>query len=92
MTHGDVVLASTLDSGKPNHTFAQGEHLHAVVPVPGTDLIVTTNSGDNTAKIISATDGSLIKALKPRRQDADGAAYDPSERPGGGDQRRRRRR
>ncbi|HLY77822.1 MAG TPA: hypothetical protein VKQ70_00495, partial [Caulobacteraceae bacterium] len=50
--------------------------LHAAVPVPGTDVIVTTNSGDNTAKIINATDGHELASI-PTEKDADGAAYDP---------------
>jgi len=76
VAHGAVVLAIDVDSGTLNPAFAQGNRLHAVVPVPGTDLIVTTNSGDNTAKVISATDGRLLASI-PTAEDADGAAYDP---------------
>jgi len=76
VAHGAVVLAIDVDSGTLNPAFAQGNRLHAVVPVPGTDLIVTTNSGDNTAKMISATDGRLLASI-PTAEDADGAAYDP---------------
>ena len=76
VAHGAVVLAIDVDSGTLNPAFAQGNRLHAVVPVPGTDLIVTTNSGDNTAKVISATDSRLLASI-PTAEDADGAAYDP---------------
>jgi DNA-binding beta-propeller fold protein YncE len=76
VTHSDVVIAIDADSGKANLAFAKGDHLHAAVPVPGTDLIVTTNSGDNTARIISAKDGSLLASI-PTAKDSDGAAYDP---------------
>jgi DNA-binding beta-propeller fold protein YncE len=75
VTHADVVLAIDADSGKANLAFAKGDHLHAAVPVPGTDLIVTTNSGDNTARIISAKDGSLLASI-PTAKDSDGAQYD----------------
>ncbi len=76
VTHGTVVIAIDADSGKANPAFAKGNHLHAAVPVPGTDVIVTTNSGDNTAKIISAKDGHELASI-PTAKDADGAAYDP---------------
>jgi DNA-binding beta-propeller fold protein YncE len=77
VAHSTVVLALDLATNKLNPSFAAGDRLHAVVPVPGSDLIVTTNSGDNTAKILNAADGSLIKALTVAA-DADGAAYDPA--------------
>jgi DNA-binding beta-propeller fold protein YncE len=76
ITHGTVVLAIDADSGKMNPAFAQGNRLHAAVAVPGTDLVVTTNSGDNTAKIVSAVDGKLLASI-PTANDADGAQYDP---------------
>lgn len=77
VTHGTVVLALDLASGQLNANFAQGARLHEVVAVPGQDLLVTTNSGDSTVKLIKASDGSLIKSL-PVAPDADGAAYDPA--------------
>jgi len=76
ITHSDVVIAIDVATGKLDPAFAKGDHLHAAVPVPGTDLIVTTNSGDNTARIISAKDGSQLASI-PTAKDADGAAYDP---------------
>jgi DNA-binding beta-propeller fold protein YncE len=76
VTHGDVVIAIDADSGKLDPAFAKGSHLHAAVPVPGTDLLVTTNSGDNSARIISANDGRELASI-PTAKDADGAAYDP---------------
>ncbi|HEX3406714.1 MAG TPA: hypothetical protein VHS81_05710, partial [Caulobacteraceae bacterium] len=77
VTHATVVLAVDLASGKLNDNFAPGNRLHEVVVVPGRDLLVTTNSGDSTAKLLKASDGSLIKELKVAA-DADGAAYDPA--------------
>jgi len=78
-SHGNVVLSLDVDSGKLNPAFAPGNGLHAIVPVPGTDLLVTTNRGDSSAKIIKASDGSLVKSL-PVVADADGAGYDPATR------------
>ena len=76
IAHENVVIAIDADTGKVNTAFAQGAGLHAVIPVPGTDLIVTTNSGDNTAKVISAADGKLLGSI-PTGDDPDGALYDP---------------
>ncbi|MEO8927711.1 MAG: PQQ-binding-like beta-propeller repeat protein, partial [Caulobacteraceae bacterium] len=77
VAHGMSVMAIDADTGKVNADFAAGAHLHAVVPVPGTDLIVTTNSGDNTARVLSAADGKLIASV-PTAKGPDGATYDPS--------------
>jgi hypothetical protein len=77
ISHTDVVLSLNLDTGKLNPTFAQGSRLHAIVPVPGTDDLVTTNSGDASARIIEASNGALVKSLSVAA-DADGAIYDPA--------------
>jgi DNA-binding beta-propeller fold protein YncE len=76
IAHDNVVIAIDADTGKVNTVFAQGAGLHSVVPVPGTDRIVTTNSGDNTAKVISAIDGKLLASIATA-EDPDGAQYDP---------------
>jgi DNA-binding beta-propeller fold protein YncE len=45
--------------------------------VPGADRIVTTNSGDNTAKIIDAKSGAILASI-PAAADTDSASYDPA--------------
>ena len=77
VAHGAVVLAVSLSDGKLDANFAPGDHLHEVVVVPGHDLLVTTNSGDSSAKILKASDGSLLTSLKVA-DDPDSAAYDPA--------------
>jgi DNA-binding beta-propeller fold protein YncE len=77
VAHGSTVMAIDADSGKVTAAFAAGARLHAVVPVPGTGLIVTTNSGDDTARVLSAADGRLIASV-PTAKGPDSAAYDPS--------------
>jgi len=77
IAHGAQVMVIEAGSGAVIPRFADGDHLHAVVPVPGADRLVTTNSGDATARIISAADGRLIASL-PTAADPDGAGYDPS--------------
>ena len=77
VAHGMTVMAIDTVTGKANPDFAAGNRLHAVVPIPGTDRIVTTNSGDNSAKIISAVNGKLLGSVSTAN-DADGALYDPA--------------
>jgi DNA-binding beta-propeller fold protein YncE len=76
VAHGDQVLAIDADSGAMRAGFATGNHLHAVVPVPGTDRIVTTNSGDTSAKVIDAATGKVLASI-PAAPDTDSAVYDP---------------
>jgi DNA-binding beta-propeller fold protein YncE len=77
VAHGDKVMSIDADSGKANPDFAKGAHLHAVVPVPGMDRIVTTNSGDDTARVIDAKSGALLASIQTAK-DADSAAFDPA--------------
>ena len=77
VAHGVRVMSIDADKGTVNADFAAGKHLHAVVPVPGTDLLLTTNGADSSAKIISAVDGKLISSITTQK-DPDGAVFDPS--------------
>ncbi len=77
IAHGTEVMTIDADTGKVNPTFAAGDHLHEVLAVPGADLVVTTNSGDHSVRILNAADGSLVKSIDVA-DDPDGAAYDPS--------------
>ena len=80
ITHGTVVMTIDADTGKVDPAFAPpGNRLHAAVAIPGTNLVVTTNSGDDTARIVSAVDGKLLASI-PTAKDADGAQYDPKTR------------
>ncbi len=76
VAHGAAVMMIEVDSGKVTPAFAAGDHLHAVVPVPGSNLLVTTNSGDSTARIIDADTGKLIASI-PTPKDPDSAIWDP---------------
>ncbi len=77
VAHGMQVTAIDADTGAVTASFASGNHLHAVTPIPGSDRLLTTNSGDNTAKILNARTGALIAAI-PTADDADSALYDPA--------------
>jgi DNA-binding beta-propeller fold protein YncE len=76
VAHGASVMMIQAANGKVTRSFAAGNRLHAVVPVPGSNLIVTTNSGDLTAKIINADTGALITSI-PTPKDPDSAIFDP---------------
>src|SRR5579859_563710 len=60
IAHGDEVISIDTDSGKANMAFAPGDHLHGIIAVPGTGVLVASNSGDNTARLFSADDGKLL--------------------------------
>ncbi len=77
IAHASTVLSLDVADNKLNTRFAAGAGLHEIVVVPHANLLVTTNSADNTARILRASDGSLIKSLVVPA-DADGAAYDPA--------------
>lgn len=70
-----TVMVIDLATGKTDPHFSEGKHLHAAVPVPGTDVIVLTDGGENNVKIINAKTGGLLAAI-PTPKDADGAIYD----------------
>ena len=76
VSRGSDVMMIDLDTGKAAPKFAAGARLHAVVPVPGSNLLVTTNSGDSTAKILNAATGALIASIATPK-DPDSAIYDP---------------
>ncbi len=77
VAHGTQVLSIDTRTGAVRPDFAAGARLHAVVPIPGSDLLLTTNSGDNTARILSAADGHTLASV-PTAKDPDAAIYDPA--------------
>lgn len=76
IAHATRLIAIDADTGQANMDFASGDHLHGVAAVPGADVLVTSNSGDDTARILNAADGKLLAAI-PVAKDADGVQYDP---------------
>jgi DNA-binding beta-propeller fold protein YncE len=70
------VLAINVDTRAVGKSLALGEHLHAAVPVPGTVLLVTTDAGDNTARIVNVSTGAVVATITTP-DDPDAAIYDP---------------
>ena len=77
ITHGTQVMVIDADTETANPAFAPGDHLHSVAVVPGAKVVVTTNSGDSSARILDAASGALVASI-PTAKDTDGAVYDPS--------------
>ena len=77
VAHGQSVMVIDADTGMAKADFAAGDHLHEVMAIPGADLVLTTNSGDATARILNAADGALIASV-PTTKDPDAAIYDPA--------------
>ncbi len=79
VTHRTTVMMIDADSEKAAPNFAAGDRLHSVAVVPGADVLVSTNSGDTSARILDAASGKLLVSI-PTPKDTDGAVYDPSSR------------
>ena len=79
VSRGDGVMVIDADSGAATAHFADGARVHSVVPIPGSDEILTTNGNDNSARILSAKDGSL-RASVPTGKGPDAAVFDPATR------------
>ena len=79
VSHGDAIMTIDAATGTVNPHFADASRSHAVLPLNGGKQLLTTNSGDNTARIFNADTGAL-EATIATANDADGAAYDPFSR------------
>jgi len=77
VAHGSNVMMIDAETGAVKADFASGDHLHAVLPIPGRSLLLTTNSGDNTARLIDANSGVPLASI-PTAKDPDAAIYDPA--------------
>jgi YVTN family beta-propeller protein len=74
-TWGVMVLDT--DTRKLTEHFAEGVRTHAVLPIPGTDILLTTNGGDNSARFLDAKTGALLASV-PTGKSPDAAVYDPA--------------
>lgn len=79
VAHGAAVLTLDAETGAVNAAFAPGNRVHAVITVPGTGEILTTNGGDNTVRFFAPDTGRLIASL-PGGRNPDAAIYDRATR------------
>lgn len=77
IAHGASVMEIDADTGKSNPQFATGDRLHAVEAVPGSTVVVTTNGGDDSARILDAADGHLLASVHTGAK-PDAEVYDPA--------------
>ena len=76
VARGDGVMAVDLPTGKVTPTLVPGQHVHAVVPLPGGTLL-STNGDSDTVTIADAKTGHVI-ATAPTGKGPDAAVFDPS--------------
>jgi YVTN family beta-propeller protein len=79
VSHGDAIMVIDADSGHLDPHFADASRSHAVLPLDSGKELLTTNSGDNTARIFDTATGKLLAKISTAN-DADGAAYDPASK------------
>ena len=79
VSHGDTIVTIDGDTGQINPHYADASRSHAVLPLNGGHELLTTNSGDKTARIFNADTGALLATIATPDDD-DGAAYDPASK------------
>jgi hypothetical protein len=70
------VMKLDLRSRQATMDFVKGENVAAVLIIPGTSLMLSTNRGNNTATLFDRNSG-VVKARIPTGKGPDGALYDP---------------
>lgn len=77
VARNDGVMAVDVDSGRVTPHLLAGLKVHAALPLPGGDEILTTNGGNDTALIADARTGA-VRATVATGQKPDAAVYDPA--------------
>ncbi len=76
VARGFGVTAVDLDSGKATRQLVAGQHVHAVVPLPG-GKVISTNGDANTATLFEGKSGKVIAEIATG-QEPDAAVFDPA--------------
>lgn len=76
VARGFGVTAIDLDSERMTRQLVAGQHVHAVIPLPG-GRALSTNGDANTATLFDASSGEVIAQLDTGK-DPDAAAFDSS--------------
>jgi DNA-binding beta-propeller fold protein YncE len=71
------VMAVDLDTGAVTDKLVPGQRVHAVLPIPGGDLVLSTNGETNTATLFHGRDGRIVASL-PTGKKPDAAVFDPA--------------
>jgi DNA-binding beta-propeller fold protein YncE len=76
LAHETGVMIVDSATGKLTPGFAPGSELHQVFAIPGANVLVTTNAGDDTLRFFDATDGKLQNSVTVAKN-PDAAIYEP---------------
>jgi YVTN family beta-propeller protein len=76
-TYGVMVVDAT--TGAVTDRYGPGDRTHAVTPIPGAEVLLTTNGGDDSIRFLDATTGALVGSLHGGKA-PDAAVYDPATR------------
>jgi len=76
VARGFGVTAVDLDTARVTRQLVVGQHVHAVVPLPG-GRVLSTNGDSNTATLFEGVSGKVIAQI-PTGKDPDAAVFDPA--------------
>ncbi len=76
VARGFGVTALDLDSGRVTRQLVAGQHVHAVVPLPG-GKVISTNGDSNTATLFEGSSGKVIAEIATGKG-PDAAVFDPA--------------
>jgi hypothetical protein len=76
LTRGNGVFKLDVDSGLMDNRFLPGSEGRAVIPIPGSDMMLTTMAGYSAAILFSGEDGKVAKMIS-LRQASDSAVWEP---------------
>lgn len=76
VAHGPAVTAVDLNSGKVTPALAPANRPHAVLPIPGSGLLLETDGGSGTARVLDASTGAEKARIKVG-ENPDAAIWDP---------------
>lgn len=77
VARGNGVFKMELDSGLIDHRFIPGSEGRAVIPIPGSDLMLTTVAGYSAAIFFTGQEGKVAKMIE-LRQASDSAVWEPT--------------
>lgn len=75
VAHGDVAMAVDLASGNNVRSLGMIARAHAVVPIPGTNVLLATSGRDDSVRLLDTGDGHEIAKIAVG-SDPDAAFYD----------------
>lgn len=76
VTRGNGVFKLDLNTGLMDNRFIPGSEGRAVIPIPGSDMLLTTMAGYSAAILFSADEGKVAKIIS-LKQASDSAVYEP---------------